>query len=227
MGEVFDEQGDIGPPVAQGGHVQGEHVEPIEEVRAEGAVGDGGVQIAIGGGDHADVHADGRAPPDPLEFALLQHAEQHDLGLGGELGDLVVQAAQLALGVPGAPQLDVKDTGGTPQGAAAAAHAAITDSAGLIIGPLLSSETAAVAPIARGAGVPVLAKPASATALLAYEMVRDVIAESTRRLAGIRSVAEVQAPIEHRSLPVIVLWCRRRRWLPVGQSKSIADTFVQ
>src|SRR5258705_7202344 len=34
MGEVFDEQGDIRPTFAQGGHVQGEHVEPIEEVRA-------------------------------------------------------------------------------------------------------------------------------------------------------------------------------------------------
>src|SRR6266849_6684445 len=89
MGEVFDEQGDIGPTVAEGGHVQGEHVEPIEEVRAEGAVGDGGVEIAIRGGDHAHVYADGRAPTDPLEFALLQHAEQHDLGLGGEFADLV------------------------------------------------------------------------------------------------------------------------------------------
>jgi branched-chain amino acid transport system substrate-binding protein len=78
-------------------------------------------------------------------------------GQYANIGQTLVQAAQLALGVPGAPQLDVKDTGGTPQGAAAAAHAAITDSAGLIIGPLLSSETAAVAPIARGAGVPVLA----------------------------------------------------------------------
>jgi len=73
------------------------------------------------------------------------------------IGQAFVQAAQLALGVPGAPQLDVKDTGGTPQGAAIAAHAAVADGAGIIIGPLLSSETAAVAPIARAAGIPVLA----------------------------------------------------------------------
>ena len=39
-----------------------------------------------------------------------------------DLGQALVQAAQLALDVPGAPQLDVKDTGGTPAGAAAAAQ---------------------------------------------------------------------------------------------------------
>ena len=89
MGEIFDEQGDIGPTFAQGGHVQWEHVEPIEEVRAEGAVGDGSVQISIRSGNHADVHADRPAATDPLEFVLLQHAQQHDLGLGGEFADLV------------------------------------------------------------------------------------------------------------------------------------------
>jgi len=73
------------------------------------------------------------------------------------IGQALLQAAQVALAVPGAPQLDVKDTGGTPPGAAAAARAAVADGAGIIIGPLLSSETAAVAPIARAAGVPVLA----------------------------------------------------------------------
>ncbi len=78
-------------------------------------------------------------------------------GQYANLGQALQQAAQLALDVPGAPQLDVKDTGGTPAGAAAAARAAIADGAGLIIGPLLSSETAAVAPVARTASVPVLA----------------------------------------------------------------------
>jgi branched-chain amino acid transport system substrate-binding protein len=78
-------------------------------------------------------------------------------GPRAEFGQVLVQAAQLALAVPNAPVLDVKDTGGTPQGAAAAAHAAIAGGAGLIIGPLMSSEAAAVAPVARGAGVAVLA----------------------------------------------------------------------
>src|ERR1700751_2244270 len=44
-----------------------------------------------------------------------------------------------------------------PAGAAAAARAAIADGCGLILGPLTSPETAAVAPIARAANVAVLA----------------------------------------------------------------------
>jgi len=47
------------------------------------------VQISIRSGNHADVHADRPAATDPLEFVLLQHAQQHDLGLGGEFADLV------------------------------------------------------------------------------------------------------------------------------------------
>ncbi len=69
----------------------------------------------------------------------------------------MLQAAQLAMDAQGGPQLDVKDTAGTPDGAATAARAAVADGVGLILGPLTSAETAAVAPIARQANVAVLA----------------------------------------------------------------------
>jgi hypothetical protein len=72
-------------------------------------------------------------------------------------GQALAQAAQLALASPGSPQLDIKDTSGTPPGAAAAAQTALAAGDGLILGPLTSLETAAVAPVARNAGVPVLA----------------------------------------------------------------------
>ncbi len=78
-------------------------------------------------------------------------------GARADIGQAMLHAAQLALDAPGAPPLDVKDTGGTPDGAAAAARAAIADGAGLILGPLTSQETAAVAPIARQANLAVLA----------------------------------------------------------------------
>jgi branched-chain amino acid transport system substrate-binding protein len=78
-------------------------------------------------------------------------------GPRGDIGQAMLHAAQLGLDAPGAPPLDAKDTGGTPDGAAAAARGAIADGAGLILGPLTSTETAAVAPIARAAGVAVLA----------------------------------------------------------------------
>ncbi len=78
-------------------------------------------------------------------------------GPNAERGQALLHATQLALAGPGAPKLDVRDTGGTPAGAAAAAQAAIDAGAGLIIGPLTAAETAAAAAPARAAGVPVLA----------------------------------------------------------------------
>lgn len=75
-------------------------------------------------------------------------------GPNAERGATLVNAAQLALN--GTP-LDVRDTGGTPQGAVAAAQAAIAAGAGVLIGPLTGAETQAVAPIARAAKIPVLA----------------------------------------------------------------------
>lgn len=72
-------------------------------------------------------------------------------------GQAMANAAQLALSGPDSPPLDVRDTAGTPGGAAAAATAALAAGTGLFIGPLTGAETAAVAPLARQAGVPVLA----------------------------------------------------------------------
>ncbi len=82
------------------------------------------------------------------------------LPLSGPLADVaqpMLKAAQLALDAPGSPHLDVRDTGGTPAGAATAAKAAIAGGAVLILGPLTSAETAAVAQVSRPANIPVLA----------------------------------------------------------------------
>jgi hypothetical protein len=78
-------------------------------------------------------------------------------GSGAALGQAMVNAAHVALDVANAPALDALDTGGTPAGAADAARMAIQHGDRLIIGPLTAGETAAVAPIAKAAGVPVLA----------------------------------------------------------------------
>jgi len=78
-------------------------------------------------------------------------------GPRADIGQAMLHAAQLALDGAGAPPLDAKDTGGNPQAAAAAAQAAIAEGAGLILGPLTSPETAAVAPVARAANVAMLA----------------------------------------------------------------------
>ena len=78
-------------------------------------------------------------------------------GARADLGQVLLQSAQLALQDNSGPSLDVLDTGGTPAGSATAAQAAVSNGDSLILGPLTSAETASVAPIARGAGVPVLA----------------------------------------------------------------------
>jgi branched-chain amino acid transport system substrate-binding protein len=73
------------------------------------------------------------------------------------VGQVLLQAAQLALQGDQVLSLDVLDTGGTAAGAVTAAQTAVTNQDSLILGPLTSAETASVAPKARGAGIPVLA----------------------------------------------------------------------
>ena len=82
------------------------------------------------------------------------------LPLSGPLADVgrpMLRAAQLSLSGAGSPALIVKDTRGNPEGAVVAAREAIAGGARMLLGPLTSAETAQVGPVARGAGVPVLA----------------------------------------------------------------------
>ena len=46
-------------------------------------------QVAVGGGDHAHVHAHGLRAADALELLLLQHAQQLHLRLERQVADLV------------------------------------------------------------------------------------------------------------------------------------------
>lgn len=78
-------------------------------------------------------------------------------GPRADIGRVLAQAAQLALPTGASPALDIIDTAGTAAGAATAAQAALSNGDGLILGPLTSAETASVAPIARTAGIAVLA----------------------------------------------------------------------
>jgi branched-chain amino acid transport system substrate-binding protein len=78
-------------------------------------------------------------------------------GPRADIGHVLEQAARLALQDGAGPTLDVLDTGGTAAGAVTAVQATIANRDSLILGPLTSAETAAVAPIARNAGIPVLA----------------------------------------------------------------------
>jgi ABC-type branched-subunit amino acid transport system substrate-binding protein len=80
-------------------------------------------------------------------------------GPQGPLGQAMLNAGIMALfdEAPSGVELIPRDTGGTPSGAASAARAAVADGARVLVGPLTSAETSAVAPVARAAGLPVLA----------------------------------------------------------------------
>jgi len=83
MDEIFHEQGDVGPTLAQAGTSSGNTFKPDRRDPRGRAVATGGMQIAIRRGNHTDVHAEGPGATDTLELALLQHAQQHDLVSAG------------------------------------------------------------------------------------------------------------------------------------------------
>jgi ABC-type branched-subunit amino acid transport system substrate-binding protein len=106
------------------------------------------------------------APPGPTTVALAPEKLQGPsavalllplTGPNAALALAMQQAAQLAASTPGAPPLDVRDTGGDPARAADAAKAAIAAGDKLILGPLTAEESQAVAAVAQPAGIPVLA----------------------------------------------------------------------
>lgn len=74
------------------------------------------------------------------------------------LGQSMLKAAQMALYDIASPNLELipHDTKGTPDGAAAAAEAALNEHASLILGPIFAEDLKAVKPIANPAGIPVI-----------------------------------------------------------------------
>ncbi len=72
------------------------------------------------------------------------------------VGAALQNAVKLADPAGSSPALDIRDTGGTPAGAEAAAQAGIAAGDGIIVGPLTAPETQGVIPIAKAAGVNML-----------------------------------------------------------------------
>jgi branched-chain amino acid transport system substrate-binding protein len=110
------------------------------------------------------------------------------------------QAAELALFDFDNPNvlLVPKDTKGTPDGARLAAESAIKEGAELIIGPLFAQEVSGAAPVARQAGIPVIAfstdekVAGNGVYLLSFQAGRDVPRiVSFARARGKRSFAQL------------------------------------
>jgi ABC-type branched-subunit amino acid transport system substrate-binding protein len=127
------------------------------------------------------------------------------------IGTAMKQAAELALFDSGNPGITLitKDTGGTPQGAAAAAQAALGEGAEIILGPLLANEARAVSAAAKARQVPVVAfSTASSVAgpgtyLLSFlpeeevtNVVRYASEEGLRNLAALVPQSQFGAAVE-------------------------------
>lgn len=79
-------------------------------------------------------------------------------GRSAPVGQALLNAAQLALFDLAGERFNlvIRDTRGTPEGAAAAAEAALAEGAAMILGPLFSTSAEAVKPIAEAAAVPMI-----------------------------------------------------------------------
>ena len=86
---MIDQERDVFQPLAQGGHFDRDDVEPVEEVFAEPAGGDGLGEIHVGGGDDAAVGLDRVGAADALEPAVLEHAQELGLHSQRHLADFV------------------------------------------------------------------------------------------------------------------------------------------
>jgi len=120
-----------------------------------GCAGNGSEEMSTGSLDPPEAPAFDKKKQ--VKVALIVPLSAH--GHASLIGKSLKQAAELALFERDNPnlQLVVKDDKGTPEGARAAADQAVKDGATLILGPVFAKSVTAVAPVARQAGVPVIA----------------------------------------------------------------------
>src|SRR5262249_29532831 len=87
--EVFHEQRYVVFTVAERRHSDGEHIQPVKEVTAEGSGGHRFLQVPIGCGNDPHVDRNGLCSADALKLPLLQDPQQSYLCFCGEVADLV------------------------------------------------------------------------------------------------------------------------------------------
>src|SRR6266542_2606464 len=93
--EVLDERGDVLLAIAERRHVDVDHVEAVVEVVAELPLFDLPLEILVGRADDPDIDLDREIRPEPLDLALLQHAQKLRLRRHRHLADLVEEDRSL------------------------------------------------------------------------------------------------------------------------------------
>jgi hypothetical protein len=86
---MFDQEGNVFQPLAQGGHIDREDIESIKEIFAKPAGRDRFGEIQIGGGDDPAVGLNRISPSDPLESTVLKHAQELGLHPDRHFADFV------------------------------------------------------------------------------------------------------------------------------------------
>jgi hypothetical protein len=89
--EVMAQEGDVVFAVRQGRHLQGDDVQAVVQVLAEGPLLHFFFQVFVGGRQDSDVDGDFGGPADPEEIFFLEHPEQFHLHGRGHFGDFIQQ----------------------------------------------------------------------------------------------------------------------------------------
>jgi hypothetical protein len=87
--EAHEQTADVVPALAQGRQPDLEAAQAMQQRRPEPSLGDGGLEVGVGGGHDADVDPQRRLGPHRLDLAALQSAQQEDLHLQRRLADFV------------------------------------------------------------------------------------------------------------------------------------------
>src|SRR5579863_1702226 len=87
--EMADQQWDVLPAFAKSGDAQTQNIEAEIEIAAEGALHDGLLQIAVGGGEDSNVDWDTASAADWTNFLFLDRPQHLRLQIDGEFSDFV------------------------------------------------------------------------------------------------------------------------------------------
>lgn len=87
--KVFQQRDAVITQFAQRRHVDGEHRQPVIQIRAKTPGADLLFEIAVGGGDHARIRGAAVGFADTLKLAVFQHAQQLGLQIQRQLADFI------------------------------------------------------------------------------------------------------------------------------------------
>jgi hypothetical protein len=90
-GQLLGQPDDAGRALAQGRDGERDDREPVIEVEPEGAARDVGAEVAVGGGQEADIDRDRPGAADVQHLARLDRAQELGLQRRRQLADLVEQ----------------------------------------------------------------------------------------------------------------------------------------